>query len=44
LFTATTGGKYTFSAIFEISEKAEVINQWFGRTVAATRKDAKILE
>lgn len=25
--------KYTFSAIFEISEKAEVINQWFGRTV-----------
>ncbi|MEO8515253.1 MAG: ribonuclease R [Flavobacterium sp.] len=25
--------KYTFSAIFEINEKAEVINQWFGRTV-----------
>jgi ribonuclease R len=25
--------KYTFSAIFEISEKAEVLNQWFGRTV-----------
>ena len=25
--------KYTFSAIFEISEKAEVVNQWFGRTV-----------
>jgi len=25
--------KYTFSAIFEISEKAEVRNQWFGRTV-----------
>jgi ribonuclease R len=25
--------KYTFSAVFEISEKAEVINQWFGRTV-----------
>lgn len=25
--------KYTFSAIFEISEKAEVFNQWFGRTV-----------
>ena len=25
--------KYTFSAIFEINEKAEVINNWFGRTV-----------
>jgi ribonuclease R len=25
--------KYTFSAIFEINEKAHVINQWFGRTV-----------
>jgi len=25
--------KYTFSAIFEINEKAEVKNQWFGRTV-----------
>jgi ribonuclease R len=25
--------KYTFSAIFEITEKAEVVNCWFGRTV-----------
>ncbi len=25
--------KYTFSAIFEISPQAKVINQWFGRTV-----------
>jgi len=25
--------KYTFSAIFEINPKAQVINQWFGRTV-----------
>ena len=25
--------KYTFSAIFEISPKAQVVNQWFGRTV-----------
>ena len=25
--------KYTFSAVFEINEKSEVINQWFGRTV-----------
>ena len=25
--------KYTFSAIFEIDEKATVRNQWFGRTV-----------
>ncbi len=25
--------KYTFSAIFEMNEKAEVVNQWFGRTV-----------
>ena len=24
--------KYTFSAIFEITEKAEVVNNWFGRT------------
>jgi len=25
--------KYTFSAIFEINNKAEIIKQWFGRTV-----------
>ncbi|WP_413999739.1 ribonuclease R [Flavobacterium sp. W1B] len=25
--------KYTFSAVFEISDKCEVVNQWFGRTV-----------
>ncbi len=25
--------KYTFSAVFEIDSKAQVINQWFGRTV-----------
>ena len=25
--------KYTFSAIFEINEKAQLIDQWFGRTV-----------
>lgn len=25
--------KYTFSAIFELNNKAEVVNQWFGRTV-----------
>ncbi|MGL5111374.1 MAG: ribonuclease R [Flavobacterium sp.] len=25
--------KYTFSAIFELDAKAQVINQWFGRTV-----------
>ncbi len=25
--------KYTFSAVFEINEKAQMINQWFGRTV-----------
>lgn len=25
--------KYTFSAVFELNSKAEVINQWFGRTV-----------
>ena len=25
--------KYTFSAIFEINEKTQVVNQWFGRTV-----------
>jgi len=25
--------KYTFSAIFEINAKAQVMNQWFGRTV-----------
>ena len=24
--------KYTFSAVFELNEKAEVVNQWFGRT------------
>ncbi len=25
--------KYTFSAVFEITDKSEVVNQWFGRTV-----------
>ena len=25
--------KYTFSVIFEINKKAEILNQWFGRTV-----------
>lgn len=25
--------KYTFSAIFEITDKCQVVNQWFGRTV-----------
>ena len=25
--------KYTFSAVFEISNDAQVVNQWFGRTV-----------
>ena len=31
--------KYTFSAIFELDEKADVKNQWFGRTV--TYSDAR---
>ena len=31
--------KYTFSAVFEINNKAEVIKQWFGRTV--TYSDAR---
>ena len=31
--------KYTFSAVFEINDKAELINQWFGRTV--TYSDAR---
>lgn len=31
--------KYTFSAVFEISPKAEVVKQWFGRTV--TYSDAR---
>ncbi len=30
--------KYTFSAIFELNEKAEIINQWFGRTVIYSDK------
>ncbi len=25
--------KFTFSAVFEINEKAEIVDQWFGRTV-----------
>ena len=25
--------KFTFSAIFELNENAEILNQWFGRTV-----------
>lgn len=31
--------KYTFSAVFELNPKAELINQWFGRTV--TYSDAR---
>lgn len=31
--------KYTFSAVFEMNGKAEVINKWFGRTV--TYSDAR---
>lgn len=31
--------KYTFSAVFEINQKAEVVNKWFGRTV--TYSDAR---
>jgi len=31
--------KYTFSAVFEINEKAQIINKWFGRTV--TYSDAR---
>lgn len=31
--------KYTFSAVFEINEKAEIKKQWFGRTV--TYSDAR---
>jgi ribonuclease R/exosome complex exonuclease DIS3/RRP44 len=30
--------KYTFSAVFEINNKAEVIKQWFGRTVTYSDK------
>lgn len=25
--------KFTFSAVFELNKKAEIVNQWFGRTV-----------
>lgn len=25
--------KFTFSAVFELNEKAEIVNKWFGRTV-----------
>ncbi|QNJ97509.1 ribonuclease R [Constantimarinum furrinae] len=31
--------KYTFSAVFEINDNAEVVNKWFGRTV--TYSDAR---
>lgn len=31
--------KYTFSAVFEMNQKAEVVNQWFGKTV--TYSDAR---
>jgi len=30
--------KLTFSAVFEMNEKAELINQWFGRTVTYSDK------
>ncbi|MFD0964675.1 ribonuclease R [Pseudofulvibacter geojedonensis] len=31
--------KYTFSAVFEMNDKTQIINQWFGRTV--TYSDAR---
>ena len=31
--------KYTFSAVFEMNNKAEIVNRWFGRTV--TLSDAR---
>jgi len=31
--------KYTFSAVFKINDKAEIVDQWFGRTV--TYSDAR---
>nr|WP_297306551.1 ribonuclease R [uncultured Flavobacterium sp.] len=30
--------KYTFSAIFELNNKAEILNKWFGRTVTYSDK------
>ena len=30
--------KLTFSAVFEMNEKAEIVNQWFGRTVTYSDK------
>jgi ribonuclease R len=33
LFTQTKWRKIYFSAIFEITDKCEVVDQWFGRTV-----------
>ncbi|WP_432222622.1 ribonuclease R [Flavobacterium sp. TMP13] len=30
--------KYTFSAVFEISPQAQVVNQWFGRTVTLSNQ------
>src|SRR5690554_7085358 len=30
--------KYTFSAVFDLNEKAEIVNQWFGRTVTYSDK------
>ncbi len=30
--------KLTFSAVFEINEKAQVLNQWFGRTVTDSNR------
>jgi ribonuclease R len=32
--------KYTFSAVFEMNQKAEIVNQWFGRTV--THSDQRL--
>src|SRR5690606_23118580 len=30
--------KYTFSAVFELNKKAEIVNSWFGRTVTYSDK------
>jgi exoribonuclease R len=30
--------KYTFSAVFELDDKGQILNQWFGRTVICSQE------
>lgn len=38
MFATSRRGKTLFSAVFELNDKAEVVNQWFGRTIIKSNR------